>query len=404
MPPALPKFGIIEAWSSLTDGILGEDYLPTRDSSSRDGSVFSYKHLNGELAATGSSRGRLCEYRGTVFGEVSGHSMHHRRTAACLSNWRPSLLLDPADKHLTTVKSKFSSTSWRLKDANRSDRRGAGLWSRKLVEVSAVPKLSKCVDHCRRLRKLTMYEVFFPPDPRQPLIDDMPVGTPIAVCVHFCRIDREKGDTVDRRVKEFLVNAAYGKDFVPTRDRSIPYGSMSTFKCCRREVRPTATSRGHLVPFACIVFGEVDFVQSEGLARLVRLKCPEGVSAQVADLYRAQVKNMACIINEDAADLTGAVVSSWISTLCAPTTYLPYIPGTFYVDFPCTVVPDLRLGTKIEVAVFMKRLDTRDISNTEDNYVRTYRKRNNYLADVTSKQFYTMTCRDFSVLSAADML
>jgi hypothetical protein len=60
----------------------------------------------------------------------------------------------------------------------------------------------------------------------------------------------------------FLANTKYGRDFVPTRDRSVAFGSIWTFKDCADEHEPTATSRGHLRPFLGQIFGQVDSLDS----------------------------------------------------------------------------------------------------------------------------------------------
>jgi hypothetical protein len=62
----------------------------------------------------------------------------------------------------------------------------------------------------------------------------------------------------------FLLNATYDKDFVPTRDSSIGYGSLWIFKQCKEDAEndPTDVRRGHLMPYMAQVFGEIDAIES----------------------------------------------------------------------------------------------------------------------------------------------
>ncbi|KAJ6447616.1 hypothetical protein C8R47DRAFT_1272478 [Mycena vitilis] len=170
-----------------------------------------------------------------------------------------------------------------------------------------------------------------------------------------------------QRMKCYFVNANYGRDILPTRDRSLGSGSLWTFKCCYRQVVATDQSRGRLVPWAGIVFGEIDFVEPQGLGRIVRLKCPERASIQLAAAFRLQVQNMACVLNEDFANLPGAIVSSWTSAL-TQSVHLPYIPGTFYLNFPSTITDTPLLGSSIEATVFVERINSINQSNGEENY------------------------------------
>ncbi|KAJ6476670.1 hypothetical protein C8R47DRAFT_1220162 [Mycena vitilis] len=171
--------------------------------------------------------------------------------------------------------------------------------------------------------------------------------------------------------KCYLVNACYGTDFVPTRDRSIPYGSMWTFKCCRSEFQATALTRGSLRQYSAIVFGRVDHIRPDvGPVCVVTLTCPESKNVQVAELFGAQLRKIESIIKEDSCDMTGSVISSWISMLWR-SVQLPYKAGAFYVDFPPELASTLSVGRNIEAIVRLRR-ETADLDTGENNYVSIY--------------------------------
>jgi hypothetical protein len=82
----------------------------------------------------------------------------------------------------------------------------------------------------------------------------------------------------------FLLNATYGEDFVPTRDRSIGYGALWVFKQCKddAEDEPTDVRRGHLLPYMSQVFGEIDAI--ECLVRVYHLSlCLDMISQRFRD-------------------------------------------------------------------------------------------------------------------------
>ncbi|KAJ6476674.1 hypothetical protein C8R47DRAFT_1075542 [Mycena vitilis] len=62
----------VEHWGTLGDAKPHEDFVPTRDSSSPEGCVFSYKYTNMEVGGNSVLRGRIPLYNPCIFGEVAG--------------------------------------------------------------------------------------------------------------------------------------------------------------------------------------------------------------------------------------------------------------------------------------------------------------------------------------------
>ncbi|KAJ7459319.1 hypothetical protein FB451DRAFT_1372041 [Mycena latifolia] len=100
----------------------------------------------------------------------------------------------------------------------------------------------------------------------------------------------------DNSPHDFFVNATYGQDFAPTRDRSISAnGAVWTFKLSGEQ--PSVESqfcRVKLMPYLAWIFGEVTTVREL--------------------LYNKQIAALRTTILQDSAAVGGAIHSSW---LCA---------------------------------------------------------------------------------------
>ncbi|KAJ6511880.1 hypothetical protein C8R47DRAFT_1207237 [Mycena vitilis] len=174
----------------------------------------------------------------------------------------------------------------------------------------------------------------------------------------------------------YLVNALYGRDFLPTRDGSIDGGSIWTFKNCDDEQEATTTKRGVNRPYVAQVFGVVDHVALNDDVLVVRLRCPGNASCFTQKLFDAQVANALSIIAEDARGVDGKVVSSWKATLWNSVS-LPFVAGTFYamliIDVPTTIRPAFTFpgpGVAIKATVSLKRVETRGMDDGEPRLVR----------------------------------
>ncbi|KAJ7606484.1 hypothetical protein DFH06DRAFT_1348023 [Mycena polygramma] len=72
MPTVLCHFLSLQRWATIGDAIPHDEYTPTRDSSTPDGSLFSYKYTSVEISATAITRGEIPMYNPCIFGEVTG--------------------------------------------------------------------------------------------------------------------------------------------------------------------------------------------------------------------------------------------------------------------------------------------------------------------------------------------
>ncbi|KAJ6454929.1 hypothetical protein C8R47DRAFT_1328992 [Mycena vitilis] len=188
MPPLLHLFGDIEAWASLTNGTLGEDYLPTRDCTSPDGCIFSYKQLSGELAATEVSKGRHREHRGAVFGEVSGHSTERGGLLVLLG---PLPMAGPRGQAAYNRQIEVLDHIIKVERDEQVGQTRSWIAHRDKSGAASIGKA---------------FYVFFPPGPRRPAAENIPLGTPVAVDVHMCRIDDQEGSMVHRTYRLYAAN------------------------------------------------------------------------------------------------------------------------------------------------------------------------------------------------------
>ncbi|KAJ7177015.1 hypothetical protein C8R46DRAFT_1213576 [Mycena filopes] len=181
---------------------------------------------------------------------------------------------------------------------------------------------------------------------------------------------------------QFLVNTKYDRDFLPTRDRSIPAGCLYTFKTLSDDPSATEKHRGFLEAFRPNVFGHVDMVSTIGRSRVVRLRCPEVLAAHCRDMYAMQLKVLEKILDLDHESTGGVLGSSWLSlqsdvAFCAAA-------GSFYVVVPPSNDGDISVNTVVEMIVALKRVD-----RVADNGAVTH--------------IYSLTALDFWQLRSVDL-
>ncbi|KAJ6454913.1 hypothetical protein C8R47DRAFT_1228434 [Mycena vitilis] len=70
MTTLLQRFITVQNWGTVADGTPIRDFLPTRDCSSKEGCVFSYKLRKMEIGGTETERGHLYKYNPSLFGEA----------------------------------------------------------------------------------------------------------------------------------------------------------------------------------------------------------------------------------------------------------------------------------------------------------------------------------------------
>ncbi|KAJ7677868.1 hypothetical protein DFH06DRAFT_1121430 [Mycena polygramma] len=173
-----------------------------------------------------------------------------------------------------------------------------------------------------------------------------------------------------------LALAKYGVDYLPTRDRSLErcMGSVSTFKDLAlqgNEVLPGGETRGRLVVFQCLAFGEIaslDLTEKHaGIA--IELCCPKNASCAVVELWRDQICSLGSLLDADFIERDTGSTKTFFS---APTSGATgdREAGTFWVYFKSRGDSDLfvvdekcDVGKTIDVVVTFRRVDMTNSSS-----------------------------------------
>ncbi|KAJ7930748.1 hypothetical protein B0H13DRAFT_1858553 [Mycena leptocephala] len=168
------------------------------------------------------------------------------------------------------------------------------------------------------------------------------------------RIELDGNDDQSR----YLGNTAYDIDFLATRDKTVPRGSLCTFKCCEAEIDPTPAKRGCVLPFLAQVFGRIDQQFFVGKLQIVRFGCPEQVSCRTKQEYHQQITTLAATLKAESAVLEGRVASDWFA-MDTGSRY-PFSEGCFYVIVSPTFRTMFHLNALVEMLVTLKRVDSID--------------------------------------------
>ncbi|KAJ7819538.1 hypothetical protein B0H13DRAFT_1921714 [Mycena leptocephala] len=114
--------------------------------------------------------------------------------------------------------------------------------------------------------------------------------------------------------------ARYGRDFLPTRERSLGGGSLYTGKAVHTdpemsEVHATEYTRGRLRKFLCLAFGEVASVLrlDKDAGIVVKLVCPRGASCVALSMFGRQLDTLEDIVVQDANNSDVNCISSWFN-------------------------------------------------------------------------------------------
>ncbi|KAJ7033608.1 hypothetical protein C8F04DRAFT_1184049 [Mycena alexandri] len=181
-----------------------------------------------------------------------------------------------------------------------------------------------------------------------------------------------------------LAFTVYPDDLVPTRERSIAGGSLSTFKGngFREDIAiwPTELKRGFNPKFLSLAFGEVvsvvEIVRGFGVGKLdvynvqkdrsgacVEFGCPTGATCAAVELFNQQLVSLRDIVKSDVADVGGICSSSWFSydnISQSPET----MTGRFWVYFMAEyaghherLVKDFITGRHVDALVSFQRIE-----------------------------------------------
>ncbi|KAJ7112077.1 hypothetical protein C8R43DRAFT_961915 [Mycena crocata] len=157
----------------------------------------------------------------------------------------------------------------------------------------------------------------------------------------------------------FFAGLQYGVHCVPTRERSLEFGHLFTFKDIAGEQHPLDDERGVLLEYTAELFGRVDMVTKKDGGFLVRLVCPLQIGCRLVELHRLQYEALRTILGLDSAQEGGVVTSSWLSCDIEGAE-LPAAAGALYVyiDNDEEAGYDVFVGQNIVMFAYMQRIDT----------------------------------------------
>ncbi|KAJ7161941.1 hypothetical protein C8R43DRAFT_1123649 [Mycena crocata] len=166
-------------------------------------------------------------------------------------------------------------------------------------------------------------------------------------------------DVYDQEPTHFFAGLQYGVHCVPTRERSLEFGHLFTFKDIAGEQHPLDDERGVLLEYTAELFGRVDMVTKKDGGFLVRLVCPLQIGCRLVELHRLQYEALRTILGLDSAQEGGVVTSSWLSCDIEGAE-LPAAAGALYVyiDNNEEAGYDAFVGQNIVMFAYMQRIDT----------------------------------------------
>ncbi|KAJ7112074.1 hypothetical protein C8R43DRAFT_947443 [Mycena crocata] len=183
-----------------------------------------------------------------------------------------------------------------------------------------------------------------------------------------------------RRPESLLAMAVYPRDLLPTRDRTLDYKSVFTYKdCVSGERFPTESHRGRLQPFARTVFGLVDdvFPLEEENVLILHLVCPSTADADYMSLFVSQVTLLKTIIRDDCAGRND-LITSWFNPRWGDT-LLCNIEDGFYLLLDCGDTVSFNfyagavVGKEVMATVQLKKLVSTSAGCPETEFMMTTR-------------------------------
>ncbi|KAJ7042240.1 hypothetical protein C8F04DRAFT_1252217 [Mycena alexandri] len=301
----------------LVNAVHGEDFAATRDRSTINGSLWTFKQYGGnEVDEEGDFRDRVRPFHGHIFGRVDGVfesqvgylvRLRCPEGASCgvqvkfdeqVARLREILADDVIAEHGPLASSWFWVNTLDVSLPSKPD--CFYVW---LPSASTDPALfnhSVVEMHAYTMKVRDFW--YLPKEETQIKGKDYRCDVHPGLC---CSKDARGAS---------LIYTKLGRDFLPTRECSIGQKSLFTFKEAGSAVSwPTATKHGYSRHFRCLAFGEVvcSWGMSDNSGIAVELKCPTGATCYAADLFYKQVRSLQRILQTDCADSGGNCSRSW---------------------------------------------------------------------------------------------
>ncbi|KAJ7153794.1 hypothetical protein C8R46DRAFT_1042171 [Mycena filopes] len=290
-----------------------EDFVATRDRSTKGGSVWSFKRCEDDLVDVDLAspiRNSLPRYFAFVFGQVE----------LMVETERGYLVgLQCPDNATCRMQSAFNKQLEVLKDtlaieAGRRCRRDL----LRLVWLPTKYAYRTFVLHARVELSVGIYRTE----------SVVPTGISQVYALHvrdFWRLRTIDTPAVGPGGASHLAlaGAKYPDHLVAVRERGMGGGSLHIFKAIRETSPdlgaswPTEDQRGFLRNFQCVGFGEVAGVteMENRLGIIIEVVCPANSSCSVMDLFHCQLQTLRSIIQGDTAEVSDATdIVSWVSS------------------------------------------------------------------------------------------